>query len=243
MNCPDCRRQLLIDPGSRDPELLAHLNGCPACRDEAERAWRFEEKLRRGLRSEPPGDPVPLFRASTHRCDPQSRHSRNLRRGTIAAVVVLFLALPAWLTLPRHRATNPEDMVSTMVLRHIDDEPEHLHARGDIPLAVLATALSRLGAAVRGEVGQIYFLGRCLIGGSAGLHMVLSGEDGPLSVLLMPSQPVERRRQIIAGTRVVMILPSGPGSLAVVGNPGGPVAESARRIHQTILWPKRTGSL
>jgi hypothetical protein len=55
MNCLETRRHLLIDPERRSGPLLAHLDACPGCAREAQRAWEFETRLRSalGLRVEP----------------------------------------------------------------------------------------------------------------------------------------------------------------------------------------------
>lgn len=72
--------------------------------------------------------------------------------------------------------------------------------------------------------------------GGDGLHLVVQGERGPVTLLLMPAQPVDGVLPLQAGEFQGVIMPLDHGSMAVVGNNGEPVMHLAERVRKSVHW-------
>ena len=78
--------------------------------------------------------------------------------------------------------------------------------------------------------------GRCRIRRWDGVHLVLRGRAGGVTVLLMP-QEYRREPERVSSRRFSgVILPTPNGSMAVIGEKSEPLEDAARRIQGAILW-------
>ncbi len=62
-------------------------------------------------------------------------------------------------------------------------------------------------------------------------HLVIQGERGPVTVLLMPEEPVDAPVSLEDETSHGVILPVGGGSIAIVA----PRGEALERIEESVL--------
>lgn len=232
MNCLEFRRTLLVNPDCRETAFLEHLEQCADCAREAEQAWRFEEKLRRAL------DAAPMDGLEARILLSQSVAGRpaRMRRWSLAASLLLAICLSAWLGLHWPGAGQPMVGLEQLVLTHIRGEPQHLEAHAAVSAETLESLLAPFGAHASDQLGQPRYAGRCHIRRQAGVHMVLSGEQGPVTVLIMPGEHAQQRLVVDAEDFAGVIVPTGYGSLAVVGVPGEPVDITLNKVRQGIFW-------
>lgn len=234
MNCIGFRRALSVRPRSEDPEVLAHRRACADCEAFAWRQAAFERTLESAVRI-----PVPEGLASrilvAHGVGLEgSRRARHLRlRLTFAASAAMGLAV-SWLVLrpaPLDRA----------VIAHIDQERSHLADRRDLSPDEVNQVLAPLGISVEAGVGRVHYAGTCRIRRHVGAHLVLKGEKGPVTVLLMPGEPVGRRLTVHDAEFRGIIVPAGEASIAIVGQPGEALDDVERRLRLAVRFASREG--
>ena len=231
MNCQTCRHQLLVDPLSEAPELLAHLAGCPECAREAARALAFEAKLRDALTAE-------AAERGTPRAVPARGGNISVAPPWLArAAALLLVALGAgwggyhW----GYRAALSPDL-GQLVLQHIDGEQQSLYRLSSVPPSELAHALGESAARLADDPGRITYLRRCVIRDRLGIHLVVAGERGPVTVLLMPGEHLPTPMRVDARSLAGIIVPTDYGSLAVVGEPSEPVEPLVERFRRVVVW-------
>jgi hypothetical protein len=202
MNCRDFRRRLLIDPARADADIDRHAARCPACAAERARARAFEERLRTLLAEEVKTDPAP----------PAGRYKRPRRLRMIpralAATLLLAFGLIAWLGggLQPGRPTAPSHTpFATAILDHITAEPAALESDDEVPeptgrLLLVSLGLQLDPRALGNGLEALRYAGRCRIGSHDGLHLVLTGAAGPVTLLLMPKTPLGRSAPIRSGS-------------------------------------------
>lgn len=220
MNCFEFRRQLTIDPRSQDADLLQHKRECPACAGFAAQQVRFEERLAEALHV---GVPTELRARLVLR---QSLHqSRRIRTLAIATTVLLTVALAGgwWL-----RPLSPS--LDQTVIAHIEEERDLLTLRDRVPEAKVAQLLQAIGMPLQGHVGEIRHAGICVIGKHQGGHLILAGTKGPVTVLLLPGESVARRKSFEGGGFQGILVPTGYGGMAIVGEPGEGLDTVAHRL-------------
>ena len=235
MNCLEARRQMLVDPSRPDGELREHLAVCTRCANDMERLLRLDEAIRRAMMVEPaPGtlERIQLVQVLGKR---PTRIAGRL--AGIAAILLLSLAVVFWtLRSPGSGESAPGHSHSVAVLEHIQSEIEYLQRDDQVSLQALNFMLSQFGARLRDNPGPVRYLGRCLIGESEGVHLVLEGATAPITVLLMPTESTSQPETLDeAGFRGVVV-PAGPGSMAVVGGKEEPLDELVEKLGRALVW-------
>ncbi len=238
MMCLEARRLLLVEPESRDPELRQHLEQCPECAREAERAWRFEQTLRDALQAEP--SPELESRILLAR----SVKGRNRGRRpylAMAAGLLLAMGLSFWLGMNRNLMLGIPEALPQLVIHHIERELNHLDEDHDLPMRSVELLLAGFGSQFKGDLGHVRYASRCDIRKKAGLHMVLQGESGPVTVLIMPGEYLDQPSwEPVRSDRFKgVVAPTSYGSIAVVGERGEPVEPLLENLRQHLVWADR----
>ncbi len=204
VSCEQFRRALLIDPHTRDPGFRAHVGRCGACARAAADALAFEHRLHAALADEvDPSDTTPGTGASGW-------------RPVLLAVVPLVL-IAIWIGL---RGPVSGDDWGKLIIDHIQAEPSHLQEKGPVSRRRVQVLLRGLGIEAPSWLGPVTYAGRCLIGPRPGIHLVVPGKRGAVTLLLLPGAVARREHRFAASGLAGVLVPAGFGNLAVVGRPG-----------------------
>ena len=237
MNCLDFRRHLLADPFAGDEDLMAHEAQCADCAPFARDLRGQEVRLRALLQdvAPPPGMAERIQLAARF-----EQRSLWQRRWWSAAAAALLLAVGGsmvslWTTsAERSRAT-----LAQSVLYHIEDEARHLREVGPVPPARVKFVFARFGAALAGDIGPVNFAAECLMRERTGVHLVLPGKMGPVTVFFMPGEMSESELPVSSARFAGRILPTDWGSVALVGEKGEPLEGLGERLVAAVQWPQR----
>ena len=118
------------------------------------------------------------------------------------------------------------------VLEHMDVEP-HALLISDRPVSDsrLAKVVPASIATMNHDAGLITYAMSCRINGRDVPHLVIQGEKGPVTILLMPEEMIDEARPLEGESIHGVILPVGEGSIAIIGEK----EESLDRIQQNVL--------
>jgi hypothetical protein len=222
MNCLDFRRRLLTDPAGISPETAAHRETCAACAAFADEQNRLERQLLTALRIDSPeGLPARILLRQN-----LAEAGWRRRRFALAASVVLAVGAAAVLGWIGLRPSALDDAV----LAHVREEPDHLRASARLSPREVNAALGPIGVTLAGAPGEVRYAGVCDIRKKPGGHLVIAGRQGPVTVLLLPSEKTAAARHFRDGEWRGLILPASTGSMAVVGHPGEDLDDIARRL-------------
>ncbi len=236
MNCMKFRRMLLIEPRTRSKEFAEHISSCPECAERAKQALHFEDKLHAVLRV--PSPTALETRIITARSSAAEGHRTGAcsRWLALAAGMLLAVGLTGWLGYEWEQKFGVSSGLETAVVDHINRELEHLHVLGDVAPQTLGLLLSQFGARIEGEIGSVSYAGRCPIRRHSGVHVVVPGQEGPVTVLFMPGENLLHRRPVRSSRFTGVIVPTVYGSMAVVGEKFEPVERVVERMQQSIVW-------
>ncbi|HSW52356.1 MAG TPA: DUF3379 family protein, partial [Sulfuricaulis sp.] len=160
----------------------------------------------------------------------QSLHRpRRFRTLAIAATVLLTVTLAGgwWLH-------SPGPSLDRVVIAHIEGERELLASRDQVPAVKVAQLTQAIGMPLQGDIGTVRIAEICPIGKHHGAHLILVGEKGPVTVLLLPRETVARRKSFEQGGFRGVLIPTGYGGLAVVGEPDEALDDIARRMQRAL---------
>lgn len=221
VDCLEFRRFSLINPSSGDEAYLAHARRCHSCAQILREQERREQLLRTAFNVPPP---VGLEARVLLR---QSFARREWRRPVFVAAASVMLALTALVVGWR---TIPAPSLADEVLAHIREEPAALGHTGLAPHEKVMSVVHALGAAIAGDVGKVRYAGVCEIDRRPGGHLVIDGERGPVTLLLLPGRIVADRTVLRAADYQGLLLPAGNGAVAIVGLDGEPLDPVVERL-------------
>ena len=227
MNCLQARREILQDPHHCSNACYKHLEECSSCRAEYQRLMDIEQQLRSATRIEPPAglrDRLLMqghYQAATLAC------RRYWLSGVAASALLVagLLSFQPWL---------PEDPMAQTVLSHVNDELHHLHEVHDITDAKLQMLLKGLDGRYRNTGLQLNYAGRCRVRAQQGLHLVARGQQGPVSILVMPGEHRDGELKVRDQRFQGRIYDAPYGSFAVVGERNEDIAPIAEQVKRAI---------
>lgn len=227
MNCLEFRRHASTEPDGREAEYQQHRRECLMCAAFAAREDQFELRLRRALHVAPPPDLT--ARALLRQTLDQTRDRRAY---SLAAGVLLMLTLAGGLLF---RTSLPS--LEEAVVAHIQEEPASLITASRLSLTQVNHTLKTLDLRAEASLGEVRYAGVCRIRRGEGAHLVLAGAQGPVTVLLMPGESVAGRVTFQRDQLHGVILPTGPGSMAIVGGTAAEIQGIEQRLRHAVHGP------
>lgn len=203
--------------------------------EESDKA--FELKIRSALEIEVPElvmPELPAIEADNVVALPQRRRVPK-PLGFALAATVLLAAFIGFRFSSDDAASN--EALAAEVLAHVTHEPmslivtdqavadEKLH---DVVPANIATMDRR--------TSLITFAETCPINGKNVPHLVIQGERGPITILLMPNEHISEAITLNNRDSHGVILPVGDGSIAIVGARDEKLEDVRKQVLQSVAW-------
>jgi hypothetical protein len=190
MNCLEYHRRITIDPNDRDPELLRHGLDCPPCGQFGQRVARTEQALRTAMDIEMPQGLSARILLRQSCAEQRAARARRRRWLALAASVVLIVAIAGG-----YWGLRPNDSLQQAILKHVDQESFALDSRDTIDVAQVNEIAQPLHTRIDDSVGTVRFASICEIRNADGVHLVVNGDKGPITVMIrqttdrQPSRP------------------------------------------------------
>ena len=234
MNCKDYKKALTAEPGFEDES--GHLEACSECQAYKAEILTLDEKLAAALTIS-----VPEMKM------PELPHIET--ENVVALSDRRALSKPAWFALAASvllaavvgiRMTGTGIVYGTLeeqVLAHVDHDPSALRA-SSVPVSDdrLLRVVPAGMASMNHNAGLITYAQSCTINGKEVPHLVLQGEHGPVTILLMPHEKVAKAT-ILDGVNVQgIILPIGDGSIAIIGDREEQLEDVKQNVLDSVIW-------
>ena len=87
----------------------------------------------------------------------------------------------------------------------------------------------------RGET-LVTYAQPCVINGKDVPHLVIQGERGPVTILLMPHEEVAEETPLDGDSIKGVILPVGKGSIAIIGERDELLAPIQKNVVNSVTW-------
>ncbi len=224
--CEDYRRTIAANPADED----VHAERCASCAAWRDELRELDAKLRRAMAL-----PVPEFELpDLDEIDTSAVTTLPRRRMTRPAWLALAAAaaFAAVIGIERLAFSPDYSSLADEIVAHLEHEPAALRVTDR---AVSEKRLARVVPATIAATDRfgslITYAQSCVINGTRVPHLVIQGERGPVTILLMPEQAIEGAQTINGDTIDGVILPVGDGSIAIIG----PKGEDLRRIETNLV--------
>jgi hypothetical protein len=125
--------------------------------------------------------------------------------------------------------------LARQVLEHVEQESAAT-ATPQASAVVIGEVLERSRVRLGPEAGPVSYAKTCRIGGHEAAHLVVRTTGGPVTVLLLADAESAETVSFTERGFSGRIVPSGPGSLAVVGRAGADLDETTARMLAAVEW-------
>ena len=129
------------------------------------------------------------------------------------------------------------DTLAEEVLAHLDHEPGALRVT-TTPVSDkrLARVVPASTAHFDRESSLITYAQTCVINGKRIPHLVIQGERGPVTILLLPDERIDAATPLEGQSVQGVILPVGDGSIAIIGDREEALGPIQENVLQAVTW-------
>ena len=166
----------------------------------------------------------------------QQRADRRRPFWLAAAATVMLAVTLSMVSLYANRMDRSHMALAQSVIDHIEDEARYLRTAAAAPQTRVQEVFAHFGATLNGHIGEVVFAAECLMRNRTGIHLILKGRQGPVTVFLMPGEHPGRVLPVRNARFDGEILPTDWGAVAVIGKPGERIAPLALRVTRVVRW-------
>jgi len=242
MNCDQYREAIAADP-SYDGGA-GHLSQCAACQAYRAEMQELDQTISRALQLDVPELNMPELPEIVAEEPSESSTSMSDNVTALPKRSWTPLTTPAWFAMAatvvaaailgvRLVGTGTEyESLADEILAHVDHEPYALRVTDKaISDERLASVVPANVAHMDHSAGLITYAQSCVINGHDVPHLVIQGERGPVTILLMPDEMIGEAQTLTGENINGVILPVGNGSIAIIGEKD----EQLERLQQQVL--------
>ena len=233
MNCDEYREAIAADPTFDGG--AGHLGECAACQAYRAEMQALDELVGRALRLDVPPLTVPEL--------------PEIYTGSVVALPRRRLTSPTWIAIAatvviaallgiRMLGSGIEyESLADEIIAHLDHEPYALRVT-DVAVsdARLASVVPADVAELDHNAGLITYAQTCVINGRKVPHLVIQGERGPVTILLMPEETVAAPQELSGESINGVILPVGDGSIAILGERDERLDRIETQVLKSVRW-------
>lgn len=247
MNCKDFKISIDAAPAEAFDGRDSHLAECAECAQYLAAARQFEGLLGKAMKV-----PVPDMEQRDMPLDTQSEANNiiDFNAARVGAPAASRFSAPIWLGLAASLAlgafiayrfvdiappATDSNLLASQLLDHLSHEPYALKRTSQpVSFELLHNVVDPVDAEVNDQIGLISYASTCTINGESIPHLVVQGEQGPVTILIMPNEHVDAVVPVENAEFHGAIVPAGDGSIAIIGRKGESIDDIRSKIGQSI---------
>ncbi len=227
MNCEEYRQAVSADPAFDGG--AEHLSSCADCQAFRRDMQALNLKIAKAMQLSVPALKLPELPAVDNVVSISAREPLSRPVWFAMAASVVFAVIMGARLLG---VGASYDSLGEEVIAHLDHEPYALRVTSTpVSDSRLQKVVPASVAEMDHSAGLITYAQTCVINGKEVPHLVIQGETGPVTILLMPEQAVSAAETLDGENIHGVILPVGDGSVAIIGTR----EESLERVEQSVL--------
>lgn len=231
MKCDEYREAINADPSESFAGGGAHAAECPSCSAYKAEVRALDARIAAAL-----AIPVPAYEATVPAYEAPVSHS----------------ALPTWIALAAAVA-----IVGVFALRELAPDANHVplaeqvlahmdHEQASRRVTSVAVTEQRLEHVLYPQVstmdldsGVVSYAESCVINGNTVPHLVVQGRTGPITLILLPDEPIDAAIPLSGDNVHGVILPVGNGSVAITGQRHdqlNEIGDIGQQVVDSVTW-------
>jgi len=212
MNFSEFKKLIGADPKNRDAETLRARQSAPEFEAAAVDAEAFEEKLEGAMQCQPPADLLDQIKGISQ----QPTQRRNWIPLAMAASLLVFIGSAGLVWKQSHQWES----VEAYIVDHYSYDGGSVIAKAEDSFSdkTISKILARLDATAERQLsGRIKFIKHCPTPDGRGAHMVVSTNQGPMTIILMPKTQVTDGEMVEFDQMHALLVNLDQGSVAIIG--------------------------
>ncbi len=244
MNCDDYRQSIAAQP-TQSEDWAAHVAVCENCAEFRAEMLALDEKIKSALQIDVPDIRIPeLPEITVDQNDGASNVVTLPKRRSIARSLPAWVGLAASLAVAgilgtRYLVDDTDHLsLADEIVAHLDHEPGALRVT-NTPVSErnFASVVRANAVDVDRDMGLITYARSCTINGKKIPHLVMQGERGPITLLLLPDEAIDAAVELMGDGINGILLPFGDkGSIAIIGERGERLDEVEERVLNSVKW-------
>jgi len=234
MNCEEYKEALTADPAFDGG--AEHVAGCSDCQAFTRKVQSLNLRVAKAMQLDVPELRMPeLPDIDTDNVATLPVRKRSTRPMWFAVAATMVLATS--IAVRMSGVFESYGSLTEQVLAHVDNEPASLRVT-DTPIDddMLVLAVPAKFAVFDRSESLITYAMPCTINGNSVPHLVIQGQYGPVTILLMPEEPVAEATPIDGENVQGIILPVGDGSIAIIGAREEPLEPIKKNVLESVTW-------
>lgn len=239
MNCEQYKEAIAADPSESFDGGALHSAECSSCNAYKAEMQALDARIAAALAIDVPELTMPELPPVTAGEKVVELASRRRRIFTapawiaVAASVVLATVIGVrFVNVGIDHGTLAEQVVA-----HLDYEPKALRVTDEaVSDEKLYSVVRPAIATIDRNFGLITYAKSCEINGREVPHLVVQGEKGPVTILLMPHEMVDMPIALDGQSIEGVILPVGDGSIAIIGERGEAIDQVGSKVTDKLKW-------
>ena len=236
MNCDAYKEAIAAEPaGTFDG--AAHADGCASCAAFRDEMQAFDGRIAKALAIDIPKLHMPeLPPVEDDNIVGLPVKSRGRAPTWIAIAAAFALAAIIGVQMIGGPAVQYESLEAE-ILAHLEHEP------GALRITDEAVTDSRFSSVVNASIGTmdrnvglISYAQSCVINGKTVPHLVIQGEHGPITLLLMPDEMIDVARTFMGERVNGVLIPHGNGSIAIIGENEQDLTNIEQSVVDSVEW-------
>jgi len=235
MNCKDYKEAIAADP-SQQFDGAAHADACESCATFRDEILALDDKISKALEIKVPDLVMPPLPAIG-----EDGNVVNLpfRRGRMTGPTWLGLAASVLIVTVLGVRFAGNDVVyeslADEIVAHFD------HHQAGLKVTNVGVSERTLANVVEDDVeemdiGLITCATSCDINGHSIPHLVIQGERGPITILLLPDEKIGSAVPLEGVGMTGVLLPVGNGSIAIIGDRDEPMENIKKQVVNSVKW-------
>lgn len=237
MGCNELKQKIFADPYAVTEDDLVE---CEDCRGLLKDVRAMDATLKQAMMIDVPPLSMPELPAvdanKVVALPARRRGNAPLWLATAAAVTLAaFLGINRFVGHDHDHGNLP---LADQIIAAMDHEPLSLRVT-DVPVSdrQLSRIVPSNVANVSHDAGLITYAESCEINGKLVPHLVIQGERGPVTIILMPDEKVESDTPLEGGGFKGLLVPVGEGSIAIIGEDNPDNLERIRKSFvSSVTW-------
>ncbi|MCW9014830.1 MAG: DUF3379 domain-containing protein [Gammaproteobacteria bacterium] len=224
------RRRAYAEPDCRDDEFLEKMKSSQDNQKFVTELQKFDQRIKEAMSIDvPEGLAERILLNQTLSQDDQKKQRIKLVFSIAASVLVMVSLFFVF-------SPSSNSNIDQQVLTHIYQELDHLNEHQNNDMQRINIMLRSFGGSLKHEIGQVNYLGSCNIANKEGIHMVLAGSKGPVTVMLLPQLDIDNTRFISDQRFSGSVFPVAKGSMVIIGGHGERLEEIKQKLESGISW-------
>ena len=233
MNCEQFKEAIAADPSWEGGD--AHVSDCAACRSYRDEMRNLDQRITGALAIDVPDLNMPEL-PEVDTANVAVLPTRRMPRPALFALAAT-VAAAAFLGIRMYGGDVVYPSLADEIVAHLEHEPYALRVT-DEPVSdrKLTRVVPASVAEMNHDAGLITYAQTCVINGKKVPHLVIQGERGPVTILLMPEETVEAAVEIMGESINGVILPVGEGSIAIIGEDNENLDGIQKSVLNSVAW-------